>query len=262
MNKLKFLTKGSLKEYEFLSKMLQEGYYLENLKGLLYQFKSKVDPNENYLVVEFSQSTDKRLTPDLKEELGIKHDYCKKLLLTDYVLNYQYSDQDWGAGKENEIQLKLELEYSKQFGNRMGNIRVAMIVLIVLIFSYLFFIASFNSFSFLLISLFILEITSLIVWRKNRKREKPLEKKLGDYTVDWKPTWIVTIENSQEEIDIKQFSYLGKWHLASHSKNNYYYQLQTLCSETEIKSNLASVLGIDINQIKMVSNLGLFPIGF
>lgn len=262
MNKLKFVTKGSLKEYEFLIKMLNEGYYLENINGLLYQFKSKDDMDENELIIEFSKVTDERLTPDLKEELGIKTDFCKKLFLTDYCVNYQYIKQNSSIGKENELQSKLELDYVKQLGNKLGNIRVGMIVFLVLTFSCLFFITSFNSLSFLLVSLFLLEVTSVIFWRRTNRRTKELEAKLGDYTVEWMPTWIVTIEDVQEDIDIKQFSYLGKWRLASHSKNNYYYQLQTMCSETEIKSNISSVLGIEMRQVKMVSNLGLFPIGF
>ena len=69
---------------------------------------------------------------------------------------------------------------------------------------------------------------------------------------------------SLKEPNIDAFSFLGKWRLITDQQkgNTFYYQLQSHYSEDDIKATIMEELGIKEHQITVVSQFGLFPIGW
>jgi len=72
----------------------------------------------------------------------------------------------------------------------------------------------------------------------------------------------VYIEPLKDGINTDTLKSLGRWHLVGHSrKGGYWYDLQTLATESEIKQVLRPIVPTE-TKVNVISWLGLAPIGW
>lgn len=273
MRNVRFFKKGSVKEIDFLKKKLAEGYILKNISSFLYSFEKKSDKQKDKLIVELMDGENLRFTYEMKTDLGIENIYEKKLFLTNYYSCYSYISHDLHKefNNNNEESFSIELDYLKEFSDHFQTLKIVMILFGVIIWGGLSIIEIYTKNEFdlwkkniPLVVVLIVCIISLLVSKKINKRISFLQERTGDFSDIWAPTLTVIIEHPLTSINIDQLSYIGNWRLivVTNKKNDHYYKLESNFSEDEIISNVVEVLRIKPEQIKIVSYLGLFPIGW
>jgi len=89
-----------------------------------------------------------------------------------------------------------------------------------------------------------------------------LRRDTQSYDGAWMPTMHVFIDPLTTDLDTEALKSLGRWQLVGHSrKGAYWYDLQTLASESEIKQVLHPVVPTDAT-VNVMSWLGMAPIGW
>ncbi|WP_440894803.1 hypothetical protein ACS127_09500 [Amphibacillus sp. Q70] len=187
------------------------------------------------------------------------------------IYTYFEKDKETILNNNNDMSDAVELNYLKKFSDNFKALRTGVTFLGVLLWFLLILIVEYSTLSMGLWKMTIPSSLLLTLWiftpiymRAISKRIAILREKTGDFSGIWAPTWVIKIKNQQQTPEIDKLSYLGNWRLGSTSdkKQEYYYQLQSHFSEEDIKQNISSVLNIDANNIKVISSVGLYPIGF
>lgn len=270
MKKIRVFIPGSWKERKYIAKMNAKGWMLTSVKGLRYYFQSQdTSTSADNLSIDFLSTS---LT--LEENKALSHEYkhfvARKIPFYQATVIYLY-----GTHSPNTIELsehtKTELDFLKQFASDVLNFKNIMIITFMLVWTLLLTLSETQKISlpfFIvqlpLIALFIIWILSIITRYQTKKRIAFLEKQSGVFNEDWAPTRTIILRNLSQKPDIDAFSFLGKWRFITANKkgNTFYYQLQSHYSEDDIKATIMEELGIKEHQITVVSQFGLFPIGW
>lgn len=270
MKKIRIFIPGSWKERRYIAKMNAKGWMLTSVKGLRYYFQSQdTSTSADNLSIDFLSTS---LT--LEENKALSHEYkhfvARKIPFYQATVIYLY-----GTHSPNTIELsehtKTELDFLKQFASDVLNFKNIMIITFMLVWTLLLTLSETKKISLPffvvqlpLIALFIIWILSIITRYQTKKRIAFLEKQSGVFNEDWAPTRTIILRNLSQKPDIDAFSFLGKWRFITANKkgNTFYYQLQSHYSEDDIKATIMEELGVKEHQITVVSQFGLFPIGW
>ncbi|MDT2825410.1 hypothetical protein [Vagococcus lutrae] len=270
MKKIRIFIPGSWKERRYIAKMNAKGWMLTGVKGLRYYFQSQdTSTFADNLSIDFLSTS---LTSEENKVLSheYKHFVARKIPFYQATVIYLY-----GTHSPNTIELnehtKTELDFLKQFASDVLNFKNIMIITFMLVWTLLLTLSETKKISlpfFIvqlpLITLFIIWILSIITRYQTKKRISFLEKQSGVFNEDWAPTRTIILRNLSQQPNIDAFSFLGKWRLITANKkgNTFYYQLQSHYSEDDIKATIMEELGVKEHQITVVSQFGLFPIGW
>ncbi|URZ86549.1 hypothetical protein [Floricoccus penangensis] len=280
--KLRLHNPGSNKEKEFLLSMMDNGYLLTGKHCVFYNFTKAKDNQHHDLILEYSDQK----TPDIDNydlsDYGIIFSFQNKLWLTKYFISYSYAKnkKDKNEIKISDDSIQMELKYVKRYIKNFITLINWILVISVVIWGLLVakhFMklmkispenASTNALSsmvfFLIPTLVIYYILWMYIWFKFFKRKHELQNKTGDYSGNWQPTLLVTIKNPSTVPDMHDFAYLGTWTRLTHkeNENTYYYNLKSNYSITDIIEDLSTMLNTDKDNIKIIDNFGLAPIGW
>lgn len=280
--KLRLHNPGSDKEKDFLLTMMDDGYLLTGKHSVFYNFTKSEDDQYHDLILEYSDQK----TPDIDSgdlsDYGIISSFQKKLWLTKYFISYSYAKnkKDKNKIKVSDNSIQMELKYVKRYIKNFITLINWVLVICVLIWGLLVarqYIsdlkissekASEVALNTTLLYLFpILAIFLLLwkyIWSKFFKRKHALQDITGDYSGNWQPTFTLIIKNPTIKPNFKDFAYLGKWHFSTYrqNENTYYLTLKTNYSITDIIEDLSTMLDTDKENIKIIDNFGLSPIGW
>ncbi|MDT2811892.1 hypothetical protein P7H33_02905 [Vagococcus lutrae] len=272
MKKTRIFIPGSWKERKYIAKMNAKGWMLTNVKGLCYYFQSQNTLNsadaEN-LSIDFLATP---LTSEEKKALTQESEHFveRKIPFYQNTVIYLYGTHSLNTIELSE-QTKIELDFLNRLANHVLTFKNIMIIIFMLVWTLLLTLYETTKISipfFMvqlpLITLFIIWILSIITRYQTKKRIAFLEKQSGVFNEDWAPTRTIILRNLSQKPDIDAFSFLGKWRFITANKkgNTFYYQLQSHYSEDDIKATIMEELGVKEHQITVVSQLGLFPIGW
>lgn len=270
MKKIRIFIPGSWKERKYVAKMNAKGWMLTSVKGLRYYFQSQdTSTSADNLSIDFLSTS---LT--LEENKALSHEYkhfvVRKIPFYQATVIYLYDTHS-----PNTIELsehtKTELDFLKQFASDVLNFKNIMIITFMLVWTLLLTLSEtqkinlpFFIVQLPLIALFIIWILSIITRYQTKKKITFLEKQSGVFNEDWAPTRTIILRNLSQQPNIDAFSFLGKWRFITANKkgNTFYYQLQSHYSEDDIKATIMEELRVKEHQITVVSQLGLFPIGW
>lgn len=270
MKKIRIFIPGSWKERRYIAKMNAKGWMLTGVKGLRYYFQSQdTSTFADNLSIDFLSTS---LTSEENKVLSheYKHFVARKIPFYQATVIYLY-----GTHSPNTIELsehtKTELDFLKQFASDVLNFKNIMIITFMLVWTLLLTLSETQKISLPffvvqlpLIALFIIWILSIITRYQTKKKITFLEKQSGVFNEDWAPTRTIILRNLSQQPNIDAFSFLGKWRFITANKkgNTFYYQLQSHYSEDDIKATIMEELGVKEHQITVVSQFGLFPIGW
>ncbi|OFI50222.1 hypothetical protein BG261_08865 [Floricoccus tropicus] len=280
--KLRLHNPGSDKEKDFLLTMMDEGYLLTGKHFVFYNFTKAEDNQHHDLILEYSDQK----TPDIDSgnlsDYGIISSFQKKLWLTKYFISYSYAKnkKDINEIKISDDSIQMELKYVKRYIKNFITLINWVLVITVIIWGLL---AARQYISDMKISpekasetavntcaIYLYPVLAIFlfswkyIWSKFFKRKHALQDITGDYSGNWQPTLLVTIKNPSTVPDMHDFAYLGTWTRLTHkeNENTYYYNLKSNYSITDIIEDLSTMLNTDKDNIKIIDNFGLAPIGW
>lgn len=280
--KLRLHNPGSDKEKDFLLTMMDEGYLLTGKHSVFYNFIKSEDNQHHDLILEYSDQK----TPDIDSgdlsDYGIISSFQKKLWLTKYFISYSYAKnkKDINEIKISDDSIQMELKYVKRYIKNFITLINWILAICVIIWGIIvakhfmsliktspddattIVMTTVGYFIIPILIVFYLEWT--FIWFKYFKRKHALQDVTGDYSGNWQPTFTLIVKDPTIKPDIKDFAYLGKWRLSTYiqKENTYYYTLQTNYSITDIIEDLSTMLDTDKENIKIIDNFGLSPIGW
>lgn len=263
MWRYRFLIKGSEQELKWLNKLAQHGWCLAGLRGNWYHFKhvkttfrifSEYVPSE--LVAEMTKSN------HLFQVLA-----TVQVQKPDIQVVYTGSDRpEVVAAQVSPGDPKMRLEVALGMRDKAMNTINLLVYLGVGFFGVLIF--TMQTGNQLLISQIYMLIGVYVLFRfwwsaKNLQNQIViLRRDTREYDGAWLPTMHVYIEPLRDGIDTDTLKSLGRWHLVGHSrKGGYWYDLQTLATESEIKQVLRPIVPTETT-VSVISWLGLAPIGW
>lgn len=253
MIRLRFFFKGSAKEKIFLDKKKSEGYILEAINYGLYKFKVIDNLTNTSLKIEFS---DKTVSDILIEENSlVRFAITKKLQFTAKNIIYSYID------KRHDLEIitetdDIEIEYLEETKNKLYYSNLFITISLLLIWFVMLILE--KPLSHLL---YLMPLSWLIHFIIIRKFSKRIEELAGD--ADLIPSEIkIVIYSAEENLDIEPLNFLGNWRYVSSKKHYHYYSLYTNYSCDDLKNEISSCLNIKETDINIISNLGLYPIGY
>lgn len=259
MRKIKFFLKGSEKEKKFLSTQKNNGYILENVKFNIYNFSKNKNLTQSKLQVEFINK-DFNINEYSKSEF-IKKIIQKKLLISDFNVVYSYIDTKKDGMKVLNETKDIEVNYLERLKNNLLIFNVIFTIILVL----LGFILSENKSSGYLdkMPIYIMFFIWLVTFLFSRKLSRRIESLLCKEPSPHAEITIIINNDSKEKPNIEtSLKYLGLWRYIVTKKNKHYFRLSTYFSEDKLKNEISSFLNISEDNVQIISNLGLFPIGF
>jgi len=266
MWKHRFLIKGSQQETEWLNRLAKKHYLLTGIRGNWYQFK-RVEASYRVFSEYVSQDV---VTAMTEENTAFKVLVTVQLQDPDVQVVYTGSDQPelqttMMAPSDPQMRLKVALHLRDQ---AMNTINLSLFAGVVVWGSMIIFAIQQGSDTFIswavllsLVGLFAL----LRLYRAAHNLQKQivqLRRDTDEYDGAWMPTMHVFINQLTADLDIESadLKSLGRWTLVWHSKKGqYWYDLQTLANEQEIKQSLQ----VDIPTtatVNVFSWLGLAPV--
>ena len=263
MWRYRFLIKGSVQELKWLNRLAQHGWLLSKIRGNWYHFKhvkttfrlfSEYVPTE--LVAEITQAN--RLFQVLATVQVKKPDIQVVYTGSDRpeVLQAHVSPGD------PQMRLKVALGMRDQAMNTIN----LLIYLGVGFFGVLIFTMQ-NGNQLLIAQIYMLFGMYVLFrfWLSAKNLQKQiviLRRDTRDYDGAWLPTMHVYIDPLQTDLDTDALKSLGRWRLVGHSrKGAYWYDLQTLASESEIKQVVKPLIPAEA-KVAVISWLGLAPLGW
>ncbi|WP_182201154.1 hypothetical protein [Paraliobacillus salinarum] len=259
MKKFKFFFKGSQSEKNYLTKQKDKGFILDSVDRGVYQFSKNDQLNNSSLQVEFFEADME--TKGLANNNLIKKIVEKDLVSSNYKIIYSYLNEN------NVDDLNVLNDTKDMEENYLREIRKKFILLYqisTVVFVLLSFMLGMNerTFDFFLIPIFLMFLTwgvlTIGTWK--------FTKRINSFTNNEKSisperTVIITYEKERPEIE-SDLSYLGSWRYSTSKKNSHYYRLSSQFSETQLKNDISSYLDIKEDDVQIISNFGLAPIGY
>ncbi len=252
MKRFRLFFKGSKGEKEFLLEKKQKGYILKNINSGLYSFEKVPHLSSASLQIEFC-------TNDICDSAPMIQTVQKKLLFSNYSVLYSYIeknkiDHSIVLTETNDV----EFAYLKKLNARLFWLNLIETILFLIIWTYLALSDhSIHLTAFFSITMFIIWSINFIWSRKISKRSDSLEE--NDYGTS---NLIVVIEGLPTQPTLKTLNYLGIWSFRTQNKSSYYYRLTTSYSQAQIINELSNFLDINEEDIQIISDTGLFPIGW
>lgn len=263
MWRYRFLIKGSEQELNWLNRLARRGWRLAGIRGNWYRFKHV---STTFRI--FSEYVPSELVAEMT-----KANQLFQVLATVQVKNPDIQVVYTGSDRPEVLQAQVspgdpKMRLTVALGmrdNAMNTINL-LIYLGVGFFGVLIF--TMQNGNQLLISQLYMLFGIAVLFRfwlsaKNLQNQIAiLRRDTRDYDGAWMPTMHVYIDPLKTEIDTDALKSLGRWQLVGHSrKGGYWYDLQTLASESEIKQVLRPVVPDDAT-VNVISWLGLAPIGW
>ncbi|RRK10888.1 hypothetical protein D1831_04845 [Lactiplantibacillus garii] len=267
MWKHRFMIKGSKQELAWLNRMAQRHYLLVDIWNSWYHFK-RVTTTYHL----FSEYVPTDLVPEMA-----KANQMFKVLATYEVSNpdiqvvYTGTDQTVSTQVtpgDPQMRLKVGLRMRDQALNTV-NVTIYSVVgfwavLLFLVISQ----GGSNLDTGMTLWFLTIMIAGVAVFRLYHSAKKLqdqiviLRRDTNDYDGAWMPTMHVFVSPLTADLDTSALKSLGRWSLVNRTnKGAYWYDLQTLASEAEIKTSLKPYVEPD-SKVSVVSWLGLAPLGW
>ncbi|MFC6200296.1 hypothetical protein ACFP1L_00130 [Lactiplantibacillus nangangensis] len=263
MWRYRFLIKGSVQELNWLNRLAKHGWLLSKIRGNWYHFKH---------VKTHFRIFSEYVPTDLVAEVTATTQIFKVLATVrvkqpDVQVIYTGSDQSTVLQAQvspGDPQMRLNVALGMR-DKAMNTMNLALFLGVIFLGVLVFTINSSRQVDLIGVYAIIgLFVGARFAWTaKNlQKQIVTLRRETEQYDGAWMPTMHVYISPLKAEIDTEALKSLGRWHLVGHSRKGvYWYDLETLASESEIKQVLQPIVpaGTTVN---VLSWLGLAPLGW
>lgn len=259
MKRLKFFFKGSLSERKYLTAQKNKGFILESVHHGFYHFTKNEDLKNSSLQIEFTQSVTE--LKDFANKPFVEKTVEKDLNFSNYKIVYSY------LGDYYTNNLNVFNDTSDAEANYLKKIRKNLMILYqfsVLFFVLLMIILGMNesTISYYPVPIPFMLLTWIILLIFGLKLTKRIHLvKNSEPSLSPERTVIITYEKERPDIE-SALSYLGTWRYATSKKCKHHYRLTSQFSETQLKSDISSYLDINEEDVEIISNFGLAPIGY
>ncbi|MFC6200297.1 hypothetical protein ACFP1L_00135 [Lactiplantibacillus nangangensis] len=263
MRRYRTLIKGSASELIWLNRLAQKGWVITKVHGNWYDFKRT---NAHYRI--FSEYVPNEIATDM----ATAHDQIFQVLasvplaVAPVQVVYSGSTRDEVAQTRVEqhnapLELKIALAMRSHQLNVMNTfffVGLAFIIIALLITHG----AIPNEIQSWIGTIW-LTITAVLALRSSHSHRiaRQLRQETQNYDGAWRPTMHVFLKPFLSDLDTDKLASLGHWHLVGHGKNVYWYDLETLASDEEVRQSVKKIVPADVT-VTVMTSLGLAPIGY
>ncbi|AYC72640.1 hypothetical protein Nizo1840_2749 [Lactiplantibacillus plantarum] len=264
----RFLIKGSEQELAWLNAQAQRHYLLMTIHGNWYQFK-KVPT----IYRVFSEYVPQAIAADMSNGNSAFQVLAQvQVQQPDVQIVYTGSDQPalqhtTMAPTDPKVRLRVALQLRDQAMNTINLSLYAGVVVWGLFLILLLHQGDKDLIGVWMLLLLVGLLAVLGLYRTAHRLQNQISQLRRDteqYDGAWMPTMHVFVSALTADLDTEEpaLKSLGRWILVGHSKKGqYWYDLQTLASATEIKQTLRPFVATDTN-VNVLSWLGLAPLGW
>ncbi|WP_318767376.1 hypothetical protein [Lactiplantibacillus carotarum] len=266
MWKHRFMIKGSAQELAWLNRLAARKYLLVGIWNSWYHFKRVDQP---YRI--FSEY----VASDLVTEMT-KSDHLFKVLATYHVtepdIQVVYTGTADAAVQKSRVapgDPEMRLQVGLHMRDQALNTVNVFIYSVVAVWGLLLILAlnrggdvGLSVWGLTLVGAGLVVLRLYLAAKQLQKQIVILRRDTNSYDGAWMPTMHVFIDPLKADLDTAPLKDLGRWSLVGRGKHGtYWYDLQTLASESEIKASIKPYVA-PTTQVNVISWLGLAPLGW